>query len=89
MRLVVPQFLRPALVFMASQAADPNGDGGFVTSEGGRGLSADEREFLRRVALDSILFGLEKGRALEPELDAAPLALRAPGAAFVTLNLRG
>jgi AmmeMemoRadiSam system protein A len=39
--------------------------------------------------LDSILFGLEKGRALEPELDAAPPALRSPGAAFVTLNLRG
>ncbi|MFH1762877.1 MAG: AmmeMemoRadiSam system protein A [Gemmatimonadota bacterium] len=74
---------------MAPHAADPDGGGGFVTSEGGGGLSDDEREFLRRVALDSILCGLEKGRALEPELEAVPPCLRVPGAAFVTLNLRG
>ena len=74
---------------MASNAADPNGNGGSVTSTRGGGLSEGERETLRRVALDSIRYGLEKGRPLEPELDEFSGALGAPGAVFVTLTLHG
>ena len=52
-------------------------------------LSQDEREVLRKVALDSIRHGLEAGRPLVPDLGEASSILRAPGAAFVTLDLHG
>jgi AmmeMemoRadiSam system protein A len=87
--LAVSHVLRLALVSMASHHADLSGNEGPESSERRGGLSDDERETLRRVALDSIRNGLEEGRPLEPELNPVPPALRAPGAVFVTLNLRG
>jgi len=66
---------------MASNAADPNGAGGSVTSKRGGGLSEGERETLRRVALDSIRYGLEKGEARRPLIQ--DVAHNASSAAFM------
>jgi len=74
---------------MHPHSNDSVGNEGPEISERGMGLSDDERETLRRVALDSIRNGLETGCPLEPGLDRIPPALRAPGAVFVTLNLHG
>lgn len=59
--------------------------------DGGRGpsLSEDDRDTLRRIALDSIRHGLASGRPLEPDKKDMPQALRAPGAVFVTLEMGG
>ncbi len=74
---------------MLTPSTDPVGSGDPETSGSQGGLSGVERETLRRVALDSIRHGLEWGRSLEPDLDRFSSALRAPGAAFVTLDLHG
>ena len=52
-------------------------------------LSRDEREFLRRVALESIRHGLEAERPLVPDPGEYISRLQVPGAVFVTLNLHG
>jgi len=51
--------------------------------------SPEERKRLLRIARDSIANGVETGVPLTPDLAALPAALRLPGAAFVTLHLRG
>jgi uncharacterized protein len=52
-------------------------------------FSGEERETLRAVAWESIRHGLEHGRALEVVPGHHPPSLQKPGAAFVTLELRG
>jgi AmmeMemoRadiSam system protein A len=52
-------------------------------------ITAEDREALRRIALDSIQHGLREGRALEPKLGNLSESLRKPGAVFVTLNRHG
>jgi len=59
-----------------------------AAAEGGR-LGERDREILLGVAMDSIRYGLETGRPLNPNLDDVPETLQAPGAVFVTLNLQG
>ena len=79
----------PTLTAMAPRNVDPHGSDGLEVRAREGGLSDKERETLRRFAMDSILHGLENGRALDPEMDGLPSVLRAPGATFVTLNLQG
>ncbi len=50
------------------------------------GLAPAEAERLLAIARGSLAHGLELGRALEIDLAAEPLALRVPGASFVTLR---
>jgi AmmeMemoRadiSam system protein A len=52
-------------------------------------LAAPDAGALLEVARGSIEHGLASGRALEVDPDAYPPALRAPGAAFVTLRVAG
>jgi AmmeMemoRadiSam system protein A len=74
---------------MGQQTSDSAEGGTPGPLEEQKTLSEADREILRQVALDSIRHGLDKGRALEPVLEHAPETIRAPGAVFVTLNLRG
>jgi AmmeMemoRadiSam system protein A len=74
---------------MVRYTADTDGGEVSESPDRGKGLNDVEREALRRVALDSIRHGLQKGRALEPQLSGIPDALRAPGAVFVTLEISG
>lgn len=57
--------------------------------EPGAELHETDRRQLRTIARDSIRQGLDRGEPLEPELTRLPPSLQSPGAAFVTLNLRG
>ena len=52
-------------------------------------LTDQHREVLRQVALDSILHGVEEGRALPISLESYPGPLREEGAVFVTLEWGG
>lgn len=49
-------------------------------------LTDQNREILRQVAMDSVLHGLEDGRALSVSLESYPGPLREDGAVFVTLE---
>jgi len=60
-----------------------------MTEDLAHALSDEDRATLRRIATDSILTGLEEGRALEPDEQALPPSLRAQGATFVTLKIEG
>ncbi len=51
--------------------------------------SPDERRLLRTLAHRSIAHGLDRGRALQPELGEYPRRLREWRASFVTLEHRG
>ena len=64
----------------------PEGPNG-ASVEGG--LTDQQKEILRQVALDSIAMGLEEGHPLNPALEAYPEAVREPGAVFVTLKREG
>jgi AmmeMemoRadiSam system protein A len=50
------------------------------------GLCEEEHILLRRVALDSIVHGLNKGTPLPVDVGRYPPVLRRPGASFVTLQ---
>jgi AmmeMemoRadiSam system protein A len=52
-------------------------------------LSGPHRSILRRVALESIAYGLERGRALPVDIGEYPDPLRQEGAVFVTLEIQG
>ena len=52
-------------------------------------LGRDERRVLLDLARDSIRHGLDRGRALKPDLESLPPRLREPGGTFVTLKKRG
>jgi AmmeMemoRadiSam system protein A len=81
--------IRPVFGNMVRHTADPDVGESSESPDRGRSPNDEEREILRRVALDSIRHGLEKGRALDPQLKGIPEALGAPGAVFVTLELNG
>lgn len=52
-------------------------------------FSDADRQALLRIAADSIRYGLTHGRPLPVVVERQPAALRAPGAAFVTLEKAG
>lgn len=62
---------------------------GSTGASGEGGLTDQEKEILRQVAMDSIAMGLEEGQPLAPALEAYPEAVRKPGAVFVTLKREG
>ena len=69
----------------------PESHEGFDPASGaGRvALTPEDKETLRGVALDSVRFGLDQGSPMAVEAGEYSMALREPGAVFVTLSLRG
>jgi len=52
-------------------------------------LGAEEQRALLEIARGSLESGVDRGRPLHPDLSRLPGPLRAPGAAFVTLEKKG